>query len=88
MSANLPNFKGWLLSTRRLEKKGDLDGAVKCYRHAVLEDPNSEVATRRLEAILTLQERQVCVPSRQRGGEEEEGGGFEGGELQTMSVPC
>ncbi|KAL5471477.1 hypothetical protein EMCRGX_G029597 [Ephydatia muelleri] len=59
------NARRYLVETQtaygqELEKKGDLDGAVKCYRHAVLEDPNSEVATRRLEAILTLQERQAA----------------------------
>ena len=51
----------------RLEKKGDLERAVKCYRSIVLDDPTSEAATKRLEVILALQESQVCVHHTSQG---------------------
>lgn len=46
----------------RLEREGQLEAAVKCYREALADDPHQETARERLRIITTALEKQVGAP--------------------------
>ena len=43
----------------RLERKGDVDRAMKCYREALADDPEEETAKARLGILTAALEKQV-----------------------------
>ena len=47
------------LHTYRLERRGNLEAATRCYREALADDPQEETARLRLEIITTAMEKKV-----------------------------
>ena len=45
----------------RLEEEGNMDGAMRCYREALADNPEEETARVRLDILTTAAEKQVCV---------------------------
>lgn len=45
----------------RLEKEGNMDRAMRCYREALADNPEEDTARVRLDILTAAAEKQVCV---------------------------
>ena len=57
------------LSFHRLEKLGDIDRAMRCYREALADSPEEETARTRLGILTAAAEKKVCVSVCVHGGQ-------------------
>jgi len=56
------------LSFHRLEKLGNVDGAMRCYREALADSPEEETARTRLDILTAAAEKKVCLSVCVHGG--------------------